>query len=43
MVERAGYKKMFLTGSPPAASENGGAGAGIAALASEMEEIVRQE
>ena len=42
MVERVAYKEMFLTGSPPAASETGGAGAEIAALASEMEAIVRE-
>ncbi len=42
MVERVAYKEMFLTGSPPAPSEAGGAGAEIAALASEMEEIVKE-
>ncbi len=41
MVERVAYKEMFLTGLPPAASESGGAGAEIAALATEMEEIVK--
>jgi chromosome partitioning protein len=42
MVERVAYKEMFLTGSPPAPSETGGAGAEIGALASEMEEIVKE-
>jgi chromosome partitioning protein len=42
MVERVAYKEMFLTGSPPAVTETGGAGAEIAALASEMEEIVKE-
>ncbi|MGO9546805.1 MAG: AAA family ATPase [Rhodomicrobium sp.] len=42
MVERVAYKEMFLTGVPPVPSETGGAGAEIAALASEMEDIVGQ-
>ena len=42
MVERVAYKEMFLTGSPPAPSETGGAGAEIAALATEMEAIVKE-
>ena len=42
MVERVAYKEMFLTGSPPAPSETGGAGAEIAALALEMEAIVKE-
>jgi chromosome partitioning protein len=42
MVERVAYKEMFLTGSPPAPSETGGAGAEIGALAFEMEEIVKE-
>lgn len=39
MVERVAYKEMFLTGQPPVPSD-GGAGAEIAALTSEIEEIV---
>jgi hypothetical protein len=42
MVERVAYKEMFLTGLPPTVSETGGAGAEIAALASEMEAVVRE-
>lgn len=42
MVERVAYKEMFLTGTPPAPSETGGAGAEIAALTSEMEAIVKE-
>ena len=42
LVERVAYKEMFLTGVPPVASDKGGAGAEIAALAAEMEEIVNQ-
>jgi len=41
MVERVAYKEMFLTGTPPTASEAGGAGAEIAALTAEIEEIVQ--
>src|SRR5208282_2836205 len=39
MVERVAYKEMFLTGTPPEAA--GGAGLEIAALASEMEAIIK--
>jgi chromosome partitioning protein len=39
MVERVAYKEMFLTGRPP--EPTGGAGTEIAALATEMEEIVK--
>lgn len=42
IVERVAYKEMFLTGLPPTVSETGGAGAEIAALASEMEAIVKE-
>lgn len=42
LVERVAYKEMFLTGVPPAASDKGGAGAEVAALASEMEAIVAE-
>lgn len=42
MVERVAYKEMFLTGIPPAPSDKGGAGAEVAALAGEMEEIVHE-
>ena len=42
LVERVAYKEMFLTGVPPSATDKGGAGAEVAALASEMEEIVNQ-
>jgi chromosome partitioning protein len=41
MVERVAYKEMFLTGVPPSVSELTGAGAEVAALASEMENVVR--
>ena len=41
MVERVAYKEMFLTGLPPTQSESG-AGAEVAALASEMEAIVKE-
>ena len=40
LVERVAYKEMFLTGVPPTATDKGGAGAEVAALATEMEEIV---
>ncbi len=39
MVERVAYREMFLTGLPPETAS--GAGAEIAALAAEMEEIVK--
>jgi chromosome partitioning protein len=39
MVERVAYKEMFLTGQPP--EPTGGAGTEIAALATEMEEIIK--
>jgi chromosome partitioning protein len=42
MVERVGYKEMFLTGVAPATTDTGGAGGEIAALAEEMEAIVNQ-
>lgn len=42
LVERVAYKEMFLTGVPPSASDKSGAGAEIAALATEMEEIVNE-
>ena len=38
MVERVAYKEMFLTGQPP--DPTGGAGLEVAALTTEMEEIV---
>ena len=40
MIERAAYKEMFLTGAPPGATDNVGAGAEIAALTAEIEEII---
>jgi chromosome partitioning protein len=39
MVERVAYKEMFMTGQPP--EPTGGAGFEIAALATEMEEIIK--
>ena len=39
MVERVAYREMFLTGLPP--DPTSGAGAEIAALATEMEDIVK--
>ena len=42
LVERVAYKEMFLTGVPPNATDKGGAGAEVAALADEMEQIVDQ-
>ncbi len=42
MVERVAYKEMFLTGTPPTVNETSGAGAEIAALASEMEALVKE-
>src|SRR6195256_3131037 len=42
MIERAAYKEMFLTGSPPSCTDNTGAGAEIAALTAEIEEIVSE-
>ena len=42
MVERVAYKEMFLTGVPPTVSETSGAGAEVAAIASEMEAIVKE-
>ncbi len=42
LVERVAYREMFLTGVPPAATDKTGAGAEVAALAAEMEDIVRQ-
>ena len=42
MVERVAYREMFLTGVPPAVTDKGGAGAEIAALATEMEEVVNE-
>ena len=41
MVERVAYNEMFLTGTPPTLNETSGAGAEIAALASEMEALVK--
>ena len=39
MVERVAYKEMFLTGTPP--DSTSGAGIEVAALAAEMEEIIK--
>ena len=39
MVERVAYKEMFLTGTPP--EPTSGAGVEVAALATEMEEIIK--
>jgi len=39
MVERVAYREMFLTGQPP--EPTGGAGIEIAALATEMEQIIK--
>jgi chromosome partitioning protein len=41
LVERVAYREMFLTGIPPAATDLKGAGAEVAALAQEMEAIVK--
>ena len=41
LVERVAYREMFLTGVPPAATDLKGAGAEVAALAQEMEAIVK--
>jgi chromosome partitioning protein len=41
MVERAAYKEMFLTGTPPSGDDQTGAAAEIAALTSEIEEIIK--
>jgi hypothetical protein len=38
MVERAAYREMFLTGAPPAATDN--AGIEVAALTTEIEAII---
>lgn len=43
LVERVAYKEMFLTGVPPSAGDKGGAGAEVAALATEMEEIINEK
>jgi chromosome partitioning protein len=42
LVERAAYREMFLTGTPPSASDAGGAGAEIGALVAEIEAIVKE-
>lgn len=42
MVERVAYKEMFLTGVPPTVSEMRGAGAEVAALATEMEDVIKE-
>jgi chromosome partitioning protein len=43
LVERAAYREMFLTGTPPTVTEKaGGAGAEITALAAEMLAIVAE-
>jgi chromosome partitioning protein len=42
LVERAAYREMFLTGTPPSASDAGGAGAEIGALVTEIEAIVKE-
>jgi len=42
MIERAAYKEMFLTGTPPGLSDNVGAGAEMAALTAEIEEIISE-
>lgn len=39
MVERVAYKEMFLTGTPP--EPTSGAGLEVAALASEMEDVIK--
>jgi chromosome partitioning protein len=39
MIERVAYKEMFLTGSPPEAT--GAAGLEVAAITSEMEDIIK--
>jgi chromosome partitioning protein len=41
LVERVAYREMFLTGIPPSATDLKGAGAEVAALALEMEAIVK--
>jgi chromosome partitioning protein len=40
MVERVAYKEMFLTGAPP--DPTSGAGLEVAALASEIEDIIKE-
>ena len=42
LVERVAYREMFLTGTPPSAGDRSGAGAEVAALTTEMEEIVNE-
>jgi chromosome partitioning protein len=42
LVERAAYREMFLTGTPPSASDAGGAGAEIGALVTEIEAVVKE-
>jgi chromosome partitioning protein len=42
MSERVAYKEMFLTGTAPAATDNTGAGAEMAALTSEIEAIITE-
>ena len=42
MVERVAYKEMFLTGVAPTVSETSAAGAEVAALASEMEAVIKE-
>ncbi len=42
LVERAAYREMFLTGTPPSASDAGGAGAEIGALVAEIEAVLKE-
>jgi chromosome partitioning protein len=42
MIERAAYKEMFLTGAPPAATDNVGAGAEMASLTAEIDDIIAE-
>src|SRR5262249_12467634 len=43
MTERVAYREMCLTGAPPSPAATGGAGAEIAALTAEIEEIIGAE
>jgi chromosome partitioning protein len=42
MIERAAYKEMFLTGAPPATTDNVGAGAEMASLTAEIDDIIAE-
>ena len=42
LVERAAYREMFLTGTPPSAMDAGGAGGEIGALVAEIETVLKE-